>query len=83
MGETFHQANYNSGNSYGTSITSHYRFNMNNANNCQAYYYCEYKCDVYHNDYTTNYKYWTKVGDKYVLFNSGFEAYDYLPDYTA
>ena len=81
VGETFHQANYNSGNSYGTNITSHYRFNMNNANNCQAYYYCEYKCDVYHNDYTTNYKYWTKVGDKYVLFNSGFEAYDYLPDY--
>ena len=81
VGETFHQANYNSGNSYGTNITSHYRFNMNNANDCQAYYYCEYKCDVYHNDYTTNYKYWTKVGDKYVMFNSGFEAYDYLPDY--
>ena len=81
VGETFHQANYNSGNSYGTSITSHYRFDMNNKNNCQAYYYCEYKCDVYHNDYTTNYKYWTKVGDKYVLFNSGYEAYDYLPDY--
>ena len=81
VGETFHQANYNSGNSYGTHVTSHYRFNMNNANGCQAYYYCEYKCDVYNNDRTANYKYWTKVGDKYVLFNSGYEAYDYLPDY--
>ena len=82
VGETISQAwpGYNVG-GINNNIGSHYNSNSFSGNT--VYYYAEYKSDVTQSAWT-GVKYWTKDGSgNYILFDNGYQAYDYLPAYTA